>query len=277
MDEERRQAIYDGDLLLFKTVTPMKEFCDFADALIRETFGTDDPAKAQFEMDRDDYLNRVESLQKQFRGDEDAKRLLLAVLESTGVDLGRTCWNWLYLRVLPSGEEYASGRAAKLGYHRDTWSSNVYSQTNWWAPIYSITAGRAIAFYPDYWSRPLKNTTSAWDLEEVRARRRAGEPVQLVPEPAEPVVAASEIRIVVEPGDLLCFSGAHLHASVPNATGLARFSVEARTVDVGDAALNVGAPNLDGEAPRVASEWFRSVFNDAPLPQLIEEAGSSGG
>ncbi len=268
-DEERRRIVYDGGLLVFKAVSPMKEFCAFADALIRELLDTRDPVMAQYEMDRDDYLIRVETLQKRFREHEEAKRLFLAALEDAGVDLGRTFWDRLYLRVLPSGEEYASGRAAKLGFHRDTWSSNVYSQTNWWAPIYPITAGRTLAFYPDYWSRPLKNTSGAWDLDEVRVRRRAGEPVALVPEPDERVDTASELRPVILPGDLLCFSGAHLHAAVPNETGLARFSVEVRTADARDVALNVGAPNTDGEAPRIASGWFRSVLDGTLLPEVV--------
>jgi len=268
-DEERRRIVYDGGLLIFEKVPPMEELCAFADDLIRFTLDTRDPVMAQFEMDRDDYLARVATLQKRFREHAEARRLFVAALEWVGVDLGRTCWDRLYLRVLPSGEEYASGRAAKLGFHRDTWSSNVYSQTNWWAPIYPITAGRTLAFYPGYWSRPLKNTSGAWDLEEVRVRRRAGEPVALVPEPDERVDAASELRIAVEPGGLLCFSGAHLHAAVPNSTGLASFSVEVRTVDAGDAALNVGAPNVDGEAPRIASGWFRGVLDGTPLPEVM--------
>lgn len=275
-DGERRQAIYEGDLLIFEKVGPMVELCALADGLIRAALDTREPARAQFGMDRGDYLARVESLQKRFREHAEARRLFLAALESTGVDLGRTCWDWLTLRVLPSGEEYASSRAAKLGFHRDTWSSNVYSQTNWWAPIYPITGGRAIAFYPDYWSRPLRNNSGAWDLEEVRARRRAGKPVSLVPEPAEPMDTASEIRLVIEPGDLLCFSGAHLHASVPNETGLTRFSVEVRTVDAGDAALNAGAPNVDGGAPRVALEWFRDVVDGTPLPAAMARDGHGG-
>ena len=247
----------------------MVELCALADGLIRATLGTRDPVRAQFEMNREDYLSRIATLHKRFREHEDAKRIFLAALEWVGVDLGRTCWDWLYLRALPSGGEYASGRAAKLGVHRDTWSSNVYSQTNWWAPIYPIAVGRTLAFYPAYWSRPLKNISGAWDLDEVRARRRAGDPVSLVPEPDEPVDAASEFRIVIEPGDLLCFSGAHLHAAVPNTTGLTRFSVEVRTVDAGDAALNVGAPNVDGEAPRTASGWFRGILDGKLLPEVM--------
>ena len=76
---------------------------------------------------------------------------------------------------------------------------------------------------------------------------------------------------MVEPGDVLCFSGAHLHAGTPNSTGVARFSIEARTVDAGDAAAKRGAPNVDGAAPRIASDWFRHVLDDTPLPTIVEE------
>ena len=63
--------------------------------------------------------------------------------------------------------------------------------------------------------------------------------------------------MVIEPGDLLCFSGAHLHVGVPNSTGVARFSVETRTVDAEDAATRTGAPNVDGAAAEEHPEWFR--------------------
>jgi hypothetical protein len=261
-DEQRRESVYGGDLLVFQKVPPMEEFCAFTDSLIREVFETTDPVRAQFEFDRDEYLSRVEVLQKRFRKETRAKDLFLAALVHVGVDLRRTFWDWLYLRVSPDGEQYSGRRTAKLGFHRDTWSSNVYAQTNWWAPIYPISPERTIAFYGEYWEKPLKNTSADWDLEEIRSGTSSA---PLVPEPSEPVDTASELRLVIEPGDLLCFSGAHLHASVLNSTGVARFSVEVRTVDAGDVADDHGAPNVDGEAPRVAKDWFRHVDDGTPL------------
>jgi len=264
-DEKRRRAIYGGDILIFKNVGPMARFRSFTDGLIREAFDVEDPVRAQFATDRADYLKRVEVLQRRFRAEEGAKGLLRRALEGVGVDTRRSFWDRPYLRVSPHGGEHEDRRTQKLGFHRDTWSSNVYSQTNWWAPIYPITAGRSIAFYPEYWEKPLKNTSAGWDLEEVRA----GKTAVTVPEPAEPVSTVSELRMVVEPRDLLCFSGAHLHASVPNETGLARFSVEVRTADAEDEATGSGAANLDGEAPRVPLEWFRRIEDDLPLPEVL--------
>ena len=70
---------------------------------------------------------------------------------------------------------------------------------------------------------------------------------------------------MIEPGDLLCFSGAHLHASVPNTTAETRCSMELRTVNADDIESGRGAPDLDGRAPRVPLEWFRSMVDGRPL------------
>ena len=198
--------------------------------------------------------------------------LFRAALEHVGVDTERCTWDALYLRLqLPGGRDDAG--SGTLGFHRDTWSSNVYAQLNWWTPIYPITAERTIAFFPAYWSRPIANTSAEWDLEEIRAQRRGArpgkKPIPIVPEPSEPVDASSELRIVIEPADLLCFSGAHAHASVPNTSGITRVSVETRTVNVDDLGRDRGAPKVDGRAPRVAIDWFRRISDGEPLPVLL--------
>ncbi len=62
--------------------------------------------------------------------------------------------------------------------------------------------------------------------------------------------------MVIEPGDFLCFSGAHLHARVPNTSDATRYSVELRTVYADDVTANRGAPNLAGRAPTARSSGF---------------------
>ena len=98
--------------------------------------------------------------------------LLRAALEHVGVDPARTSWDRPQVRVvepLAPGEDVRS-----IGFHRDTWGSNVLEQVNWWAPLRPITAERTIAFYPAYWSRPIANSSADWDLDEVRERRKRG-------------------------------------------------------------------------------------------------------
>jgi hypothetical protein len=61
---------------------------------------------------------------------------------------------------------------------------------------------------------------------------------------------------------------------VPNATGIARFPIEIRTVVAGDAVLDRGAPNVDGEAPRVAPNWFHRVHDGVSLAEIVRSQGA---
>jgi hypothetical protein len=210
----------------------------------------------------------IDEVQREVRTDARIKELFRAALEHVGVDPARSYWDSIYLRLVPPIEPGAERQVGRIGFHRDTWSSNVLQQTNWWATIRPLSADRTIAFYPAYWSRPIANTSADWDLDEIRTLRRSGkrdEDIEIVPEPSEPVDTSSELRIVVEPGDLLCFSGAHLHATVPNVSDQTRVSVELRTVSMDDLAQGRGAPDVDGRAPKVPLEWFRSMEDGAPL------------
>jgi hypothetical protein len=239
-------------------VPPLLDAVNRCDGLIREVLGEPGPADP----------GTIDELRSRFRRDDEVKRLFRAALEQVGVDAARTYWDSLYLRVVPPVDAGAERQIGRIGFHRDTWSSNVLQQTNWWTTIYPLTAERTLALYPAYWSRPIENTSAEWDLDAIRARRRSGEPdeeLPIVPEPIEPVDTSSELRIVIEPGDLLCFSGAHLHASVPNVSGRTRFSVELRTVHLDDISHGRQAPDLDGHAPRVPLEWFRSMEDGSPL------------
>lgn len=264
-DADRQRAVYGGELLIFKDVEQMAALCSYLDELHREVLAPADPTRAQFELGRDEYPQRLAELRRRFRGDPAAKALLRSVLEGVGVEPGRSAWDRPHLRVSPHSDEHDHDGIHTLGFHRDTWASNVYSQTNWWAPIYPVTAGRTIAFYPQYWAEPLANTSADWDLHEVMAGRMT----EITPTPTVPVQTASELRIVIEPGDVLCFSGAQLHASIPNGTGLGRFSVEVRTADIADEAARQGTPNIDGAAPHVALRWFRRIADDQPLADVL--------
>jgi hypothetical protein len=228
------------------------------DALIRNVLSEEQPPDPA----------GIDELRSRFRDDGELKRLFRASLAHAGVDPARTYWDSPYLRVVPPVDRDAERQIGRIGFHRDTWGSNVLQQTNWWTTIRPLSRDRTIAVYTAYWSKPIENTSAGWDLDEIRALRRSGIPdedLPIVPEPTEPVDTSSELRIIIEPGDLLCFSGAHLHASVPNVSERTRVSVELRTVNLDDFLRGRGAPDLDGHAPQVQLEWFRSIAGGSPL------------
>src|SRR5215216_2361707 len=218
-DERRGEALFGGVVLIFKDVAALRRVSRLAGELLRAVFG-EAPARAQFALGADEFKARASVVVERWRRHPAAVQGFREVLRDVGVELDRGYWDWLHLRIQPHQDFTATGT---LGYHRDTWASNIYAQTNWWAPILPITRERTIALYPAYWSRPLANTSATWDLERVRE-------MPIVPTPTEPVDADSELRIVIEPGDLLCFSGAHCTPAFPTPSGATRFSVELRTV-----------------------------------------------
>ena len=75
--------------------------------------------------------------------------------------------------------------------------------------------------------------------------------------------------VVIEPGELLSFSGAHLHASIPNNTDVVRFNLETRTVCLDDLLENRGAPDIDHAAPRHPTGWFVRIDDGAPLSAMV--------
>ena len=273
-DRERGERVYRGELIVFKNVAAMTRLIAVADGLIREAFAMLEPEAAQFHLERKDYLERIEDLRKTYGKSAEVKSLCRAVLEEVGADPARNYWDWRHLRVQPHGAAFADAHYT-LDFHRDSWASNLYQQTNWWAPIYPVTHERTIAFRLDCWSEEVANTSAGWDIEALRAHRARGAPYPLLPLPTKPVALEGAYRVVIEPGDVLCFSSAHLHGSVPNESGRARFSTEFRTVNIDDMREGQGAPNVDGNAPRTAHDWFRRVSDGLPLPEVLDQ-GADG-
>jgi hypothetical protein len=259
-DRHRSDLVFDGALLVFRSVAGLDAFRAETDSLVRAALG-DDPQHAQLGSAPEEFAAEVSALQRRYRKHPAVREAFVSVLHELGMNTATAYWDWLYLRVQAHADQTPAGT---LGVHRDTWSSNVLAQTNWWTPIYPITAARTVAFYPAYWKRPVPNTSAGWDLDQPDGR-------PLVPVPSGPIDAAGEVRVVIEPGDLLCFSGAQLHASVPNTSGLTRFSVEVRTVGLDDVRQARGAPDIDGRAPHIAWRWFTQLTGSGSLRDVVAD------
>ncbi|MDZ7768614.1 MAG: phytanoyl-CoA dioxygenase family protein [Woeseiaceae bacterium] len=260
-----RRRIYAGDLLVVRNVAAIQALVEHSRAEICAAFDSADPVHAQCSLDRAEWDRRAAGLRQRYKRDAQARKLMVALFAAFGFDPGRTAADVVNLRCQPHDDNPVPDPRHTLGAHRDTWGSNIYQQINWWAPVFPVTAKRTIALFPGWWSRPLANDSASWDLAasraEIHAAREEGRKpgYRNVPEPREPVDRADWLPVVIESGDVLVFSGAHLHASVPNASGAARFSLELRSLDLHDAAGGIGAPNIDGAAPMVAWHWFRRL------------------
>ena len=76
-----------------------------------------------------------------------------------------------------------------------------------------------------------------------------------------------ELVVLPPPGAVLLFSGAQLHTSIPNSSGRARYSVDFRTVDVGDLTAGRGAPLVDAHCTGTAIRDFRNVADGSSFDE----------
>ena len=231
-----------------------------------------------------------------YEASEEVDGLFREALRQVGVDPASTLWDRVRLRVVPSGAaeddvsdvRQGTGRfSSTLPLHRDTWGSNLHAQCNWWAPLLPLAAGRTLNLYPAHFTVPLPNTSSAWDYGELKRRRRRGEgypqlamlEVDALTGDQRAAMLTDTAPLLVNPGDLVVFSGAHLHGSALNGTGVARMSTEVRTVNYADWAAGRGAVNIDGEpvgGQVPGLEWFRGMASRKRLPVFAPESASAG-
>ena len=78
---------------------------------------------------------------------------------------------------------------------------------------------------------------------------------------------AQELVILPAPGEVLMFSGNQLHASTPNTSGRARFSVDFRTVDVPDLMAGRGAALVDAYCTGTAIRDFINVADESSFAE----------
>lgn len=206
------------------------------------------------------------------------KRAWAEMFQALGVDQADTATDRLRIRFQTHHDDESTrcGDTAtgSLPLHRDTWGSNLYAQINWWAPVYPITAAGTLAICPTVWNQALGNSSAEFDLPEVIRRRRerghTGVSVEeVVPRLLEDVDLARAVPEEVDPGELIAFSGSHLHGSIANRSGLTRISVETRTVRINDVIADRGAPNIDGHSAWTGPGWFHRISDQENLAAIL--------
>lgn len=193
--------------------------------------------------------------------------LFIKFLEDIGFDITDCYRDKFVVRIAPAKLARANYEASRIGIHRDTWGTNIFQQINWWAPINTIDKTNTLVFYPDYFNKPIKNTTDTWDLNTYFRKRKTGEfDYPSAPQLKEELETNTKVlNINIEPGEVLCFSGSHLHSSSKKDSKISRFSYEIRTVSYSDIDNNLKAPNIDCELKKQYTKIFRHFSDNRTL------------
>jgi hypothetical protein len=242
--------------------------------MIEEAFGSLDPLKAQYHMPVEEYVEILVKLKPKFIHHSKSKQLIQGILQDFGCDLDKTYFDVPRLRTATSDGYLTSGIAYAFHPHRDTWYSAPFCQLNWWLPVYEIESENSLAFHPCYWTQPLQNSSRRYNYYEwnKESRKNAAshiyEDTRDQPRPEEPVKLDPQIRLITKAGGIVLFSGSYLHSTVPNTAGIARFSIDFRTVHLDDVIAKIGAPNIDSAC---TGTTLRDFLRGTDLSRIPEE------
>lgn len=286
-DDSRRNRLYSGDILVFSPRPSTRALCDFAREMIEEAFVGLDPTTAQYHMPVERFVDMFAPVKPRFIHHENTKGLIKSVLEEFGCDLNELYLDVPRLRGVTSDGYLTSGVGYAHHPHRDTWYSAPMCQLNWWLPIYDFESESSMAFHPRYWSEPVMNDSSSFKYFEwnTEGRKNAAKSIyadtRKQPRPQQPLDLEPQNRVVCQVGGIVVFSAAQLHSTVPNTSGRTRFSIDFRTVHIGDVLAQKGAPNIDSHSPTTSLRDFMRGTDSARIPPeaigLYEEQPATGG
>lgn len=272
-DDARRRKVFQGDVFLYSATPASIALVEFARELIEEAFGERDPQTAQYDMPVEEFVALLADLKPRFINHPTCKKLLPAVMEDLGMDVGQTYFDVPRLRTSTADHYLDSGISYAYHAHRDCWYAAPFCQVNWWIPVYEVVPENVFALHPQYFDRPVRNGSSRYDYADWTAVSRPTAAQHVYsdtrdqPKPEEPVDLDTQIRLVPEPGGIMIFSGAHLHSTVTNTSGRTRFSIDFRTVHIDDVRSRRAAPNVDALC---RGTTLRDFYRAADLERIPE-------
>ena len=269
------RRIYDGEIVRFGRCAPLERLVRRARDFARKAFGTRHPVHAHELHPRRKFFAVADAVQEEFRNDLQVRQLAARTVEAYGLDPEGLYFDTVELRIAPPVATHGGGTRSHVGVHRDLWGVAIAQQTNWWAPVWPVARRRTFAFYPEHWTRPIRNNTAEWSVKAYRQARAQAPPGTAPDYPSAPLAleapACDPVPAVLRPGETLCFSSAHLHASVPNGTALTRFSLEWRSVREADIRADRGAPNIDCRTPSPVYRLFSRATDRVNLAQALAQ------
>jgi hypothetical protein len=255
-----RAALYAGAVFHFSPTPSSRALADDALARLRAAFGGaggGDVRRAQAELSNDEFFRRVGAVRRALYLDPGAGRAVGRLLGELGLEPARSAFDPVRLRVVAHEGHHNPAAAAVYYAHRDTWYAHPQALVVGWVPLHDVVDDETFVFYPDWFERAAPNDSetfdydawvaAGWSLKIGWQDPRAGLTARY-PRLTAPLAGARAEGFSARAGDVLLFSGAHLHETRRHALGRTRFSLDFRAVDLDDHARGLGAPNADNRS-----------------------------
>lgn len=251
--QELSERLFAGKLLVFEGIEPVARMVRRVRALLEQAFETREPRDAEGSLSAQAFSRCALKVRGLVNEDSRVRFHWQEALNEAGYPANETWCDRIRLRIVPSRQDIPNRRIGVIPAHKDSWGSGIMAQINWWLPLYPMSAGQSMLIWPEAFDSPIANDSAKWDFDCFRADETGTYP--LLPTAAKQPRSGG-VPMVLQPGQLLAFSAAHLHGSVSDASGRTRFSLDSRTVWDVDRMKRRGAPNLDCQARTEHWNWY---------------------
>lgn len=270
---ELRQRLYAGDLVILTRLRALAEFVEYTQDELTRLFAPHDPEHAHEHIEPGRMAEILGAWKPQWIHADRSRELVRAIITEGGFDAETTHYDVPKPRTSFPDDHLTTGIAFAFPWHRDVWYSAPAQQVNWWLPIFPVRETNAVGFDLANFAQEVPNTSAGFDYYENNVRRQSTAKPGGKESQARPGAIAHRPLIDVvplpSPGQILLFSGAHLHRSIPNTSGLSRYSVDFRTVDLSDLTAGRGASLADASCTGTAIRDFVSVKDESGFDENV--------
>jgi hypothetical protein len=264
--QELRQRLYDGNLVVLTRLSALADFVDYTRGELLELFKPHDPEHVHEYIEPAEMAAILGAWKPRFIHSDESKKLIRAVVQEAGFEPEQTHYDLPKPRTSFPVGHLTTGVAFAFPWHRDVWYSAPRQQINWWLPIFPVREDNAMAFDLRNFNRAVPNSSEGFDYYQNNASRLTTAKQVTKESQARPGAIDhhpdQELIVLPAPGEVLLFSGAQLHTSIPNTSGLARYSVDFRVVNVPDLIAGRGAPLADANCTGTAIRDFINVADE---------------
>ena len=272
-DAKRREEMYAGSIFVYSPSSKRLKLCELARELVETAFNGHDPLKIQDQMPVERCVEILAELKPKFIHHPKAKEYIQGMLAERGCDLEKTYFDVPRLRTAFPSDYLSSGIAYAFHPHRDTWYSAPFSQINWWMPVYDVCSRQHHGLPHALLEKGVANSSNTYNYYEWnRANRQSAAQhvkadTRVQPRAQVPVEQDPQFRVVANVGGAMLFSAAQLHSTVPNTSGVTRYSIDFRTVHLDDVWNKCGAPNVDSAATGTTMRDYLRATDFSHLPE----------
>ena len=258
-----KKSIFEGQIIIIRANPHILRICKWIRADMNANLSKHILSDDLKKLKKDFYnLKELKIYQKKIKNDFQLKNNFTYFLKSLGFFINETFLDEICLRVTSPRKTINPGILPKAGAHRDTWGSNLKEQINWWFPIKNIKNSNSIYFVPVYYDKFISNTSAVWDYSKYKKNPKKFSSTPVINDTK--LIENKKFTIKPKMGDIVCFSGHHLHGS--GCGDFFRMNIETRSISLRDN-KNFKVPETFDYSKKIQKrlKWFKNIQSDRCL------------